>query len=366
MMSSEQNEDQKGVVATEPDLTIGAPLLSSVVWQSKTSASMDAELDSDADLEVLSETESQSTSPPGNFMEGSECAIQTLYEGPPKCECCKNWVEEYPDDLRMAIEEQQQMKNKALIVRMRKNHGEGKSLVLDSIVIQSASLKRTLGEVFEGYQGITASLMKLVFRSPFHPFYYRWKALKQVLQCQNGEDPEAAAYTQLLHDVLHSELRDVMTEIDDLTSHRVITYPLLWALFEPGVRVLTLKNGHPTRFFIVDDCAYNHEKGYFGIKVKFVDWDRHRFGYDRTMLVICGYSGTMAVDELNVLPVSFYLSGQETEKNAIARGRQFVQLRGYHYVAYNGAFRHKVKEDGVVRQVCRGNIARAIHAVVNC
>jgi hypothetical protein len=88
--------------------------------------------------------------------EGSECATQTLYEGPPKCNCCKNWVEEYPDDLRMQVEEQAD---------------DGKALVLDSVVVQSLSLKKTLGEVFEGYKGITASLKKLVFQVSFPPVF---------------------------------------------------------------------------------------------------------------------------------------------------------------------------------------------------
>lgn len=37
---------------------------------------------------------------------GTECSIMRLYEGPPKCKCCINWVEEYPDNLRASIEEE--------------------------------------------------------------------------------------------------------------------------------------------------------------------------------------------------------------------------------------------------------------------
>lgn len=340
-------------MASEPLLIAGAPSLSSVVRDLEPIEKIDAHTDFDSDSESISQRGAKvpNASHQDKVVEGSKCAIQTLYEGPPKCDCCKNWVEEYPDDLRMAIEEQQQTKQKALVVRMRKNHGDGKPLVLDSIVVQSTSLKKTLGEVFEGYQGITASLKKLVFRSPFHPFYYRWELFEQIMQRQKLEDPDAAVYTQLLHDVLNSELRDVMTEIDDHISNGVITYPLLWALFEPGIRILTLKDGEPDRFFIVDSCNYNHEKGYFGIVVKFVDWDGHRFGYNRTAVAICQYSGTRAVNELNVIPASFHLSRQQTEANAIARGRRFVELRGYHYVAYSGTFTYEVGPDEVERQV---------------
>lgn len=106
---------------------------------------------------------------------------------------------------------------------MRKKHGEGRSLELDSIVVQSQSLKQTLGDVFDGYQGITPSLKKLVFRSPFRPFYHRWALLDSIFQRQKLQNLEAASYTKLLYDVLHGELRDNMAEIDDLVAHGVIT-----------------------------------------------------------------------------------------------------------------------------------------------
>src|SRR5690242_10951676 len=90
-------------------------------------------------------------------IEGSQCAIQTLYQAKERCKCCKNWVAEYPDDLRVAIENQHETKQKALVVRMCKRHGaaSGKPLALHSIVVQSPSLKKTLAQLFEGYKGIT-------------------------------------------------------------------------------------------------------------------------------------------------------------------------------------------------------------------
>ncbi|TLS21445.1 uncharacterized protein PpBr36_10317 [Pyricularia pennisetigena] len=36
---------------------------------------------------------------------GFRCSVQTFYEGPPRCSCCKNWVEDYADDLRETIKE---------------------------------------------------------------------------------------------------------------------------------------------------------------------------------------------------------------------------------------------------------------------
>lgn len=171
-------------------------------------------------------------------LEGSECAIQTLYEGPPKCPCCKNWVDGYPDDLRMGIEQRPQTKQKALIVRIGKNHGDGSPLALHSIVAQSQSLRNTLCEVFEGYDGIIPSLNKVVFQSPFRPFFHRWARFCRILEKQKTENRAAPEYTQLLFDVLASHLGETMAEVEDMVRHNVITYPLLWALFEPGTCVV--------------------------------------------------------------------------------------------------------------------------------
>lgn len=37
---------------------------------------------------------------PKQIKYGVEDAVKVLYEGPQKCSCCINWVEEYPDNLR--------------------------------------------------------------------------------------------------------------------------------------------------------------------------------------------------------------------------------------------------------------------------
>ncbi|KAI0525365.1 hypothetical protein F5B22DRAFT_589595 [Xylaria bambusicola] len=276
-----------------------------------------------------------------------ECEVKVLYEGPPKCPCCKNWVEEYPDDLRIALEEQPDVKLKALVVRMRKNHGDGKPLVLDSVVIQSPSLKETLGEVFQGYSGITASLKKVVFKSPFRPFYSRWQRFGQVLERQKKEDPASAAVSQLLYDVLYAELHDTMTEIRDLIEHRVITYPLLWALFEPGKLVVQDCQGEK-RFYIFESCSYK-EEGCMILAAKFVDWDSHHFGYATQFLEIRGFNGTRNITELELFPAQFLLSREEIEAVAIRRGAKFQALREFHYMAHSGYVEHKLgkrKVDG--------------------
>ncbi|KAJ5719810.1 hypothetical protein N7493_007388 [Penicillium malachiteum] len=289
--------------------------------------------------------DSQIPNPPEAPLEGSECAVQILYEGPPKCRCCKNWVEEYPDDLRQQVEDQAEIKQKAFVKRMRKNHEEGKPLVLDSIVVQSTSLKETLCEVFAGYKGITASLKNVVFRSPFHAFYHRWKLFTEIVARQKREGSADAAYTVLLYDDLKNELGDIMSEIHDHIQHGVITYRLLWALFEPGTLIVAPKDGHE-RFFVVQDSVYNPEDGYFGIRGNYVNWDGERFGFAQENIMIREYGGTQDFTSLSVYPAKYHPFEGEARATAIERGKRFRDLRAFQYKKYSGLiwFNHDGKE----------------------
>jgi hypothetical protein len=135
------------------------------------------------------ESMSHETSPQLPF--GMKASAKILYEGPPKCACCKNWVEEYPDDLKSNIEVTKESQQHAVLVRYRKCHSTSskKSLEVDSIVIQSPLLKTVLGRVFNDYPGVTPALEFLTFASPFQPFLYCWEAFQDEVA---GETHEAS------------------------------------------------------------------------------------------------------------------------------------------------------------------------------
>ncbi|RAK80011.1 uncharacterized protein BO72DRAFT_484257 [Aspergillus fijiensis CBS 313.89] len=152
-------------------------------------------------------------------IEDTECAIQILYEGEPRCICCRNWVETAPAHLRPVPEADSEgiINRTALVVRMSKNHNDDavvRPLTLHSIVVQSRALQQTLTEVFAGYQGITTAAMqqqqhqpKLVFRAPLHAFIYRWDAFTAILERQRHDDPVAAGFAHLLYEILDSAPR---------------------------------------------------------------------------------------------------------------------------------------------------------------
>jgi hypothetical protein len=67
---------------------------------------------------------------------------------------------------------------------------------LHSIVIQSSFIKKALGPVFEGYQGITTALARLEFEAPFRPFFHRWQKLCDARDSE--KDPKTKQHLDLL------------------------------------------------------------------------------------------------------------------------------------------------------------------------
>jgi hypothetical protein len=262
--------------------------------------------------------------------------VQTLYEGPAKCRCCTNWVDVYPDDLKSSIEQEAVSKTKALVIRLGKNHSEGKPLALDSIVVQNQQIKELLSQVFHGYRGITAKLKKLVLRAPFRPFFYRWTLFKRLVEEQKATNHDASPFSQLLYDILYCELRETMDEIEDLCRNGVVTYELLWGVFHPGTRLYSSIHGQD-RFFLLESSSYQEGQcPCFGITAKYVDWDGESFGFATETLNIQPFDGTMKINELSIYPAAYHKSETEVAGALKLRGEAFYGLRGMQYKAYAG------------------------------
>jgi hypothetical protein len=296
---------------------------------------------------------SNQDAPAGPAEEGEHCKVKTLYEGPQKCSCCINWVEEYPDDVKTSAEEERDTKLYAIIVRMRKDHEGGKPLDLHSIVIQSSHLKNLLGEVFEGYQGITTSLKKLVFMSPFHGFYYRlalvsvwysilakcflfrWDRFNELVEQQ--KDTECLEHARLLQTTLNLELKDRLITAKDLLSQGVTTFEYLWTLFEPGDLIYAFVEDSD-RIYLLGSMEYTSSFGQkkFSLNLQFIDWNGYMFGFSSTQVEINTFTGTKPITSLTHYPLKYHENLEGITSKLRERGRKFQDLRGCHYKYYNG------------------------------
>lgn len=263
---------------------------------------------------------------------GMMCDVKNLWEGKPNCSCCTNWIEEYPDDVKPNPEETEAVQRYALIVRNKKNHGSsGKAMFVHTIVVQSPLLKPLLEEVFEGYDGITATLKKVTFSKPFAPFFYRWSRFKKIVE--SVEDEATRAHAGLLYDILSKELDETINDYHDLLSHGVITFRYLWALFKPGDLLLCEHKGEE---MIMKLQSSSYESGGLGLFCKYVDWNGHSFGYATQPINIQSFDGTKSITDLDAYPIQFNSEAGSIESRLAARGKRFEELQGYHYKMYKG------------------------------
>ncbi|KAK8024468.1 P-loop containing nucleoside triphosphate hydrolase protein [Apiospora rasikravindrae] len=261
---------------------------------------------------------------------GNVCGTKLLYEGPPKCECCINWVEQYPDDLRESAEEKEDTKEKAVVARMKKNHEEGKPLVLDSIVVQNEDLKAFLVDLFQGYRGITPKLKKLVLKAPFHPFFYRWDQFEDLRSRTYEKHSTTRPYATLLYELLRPEIQPLIDEVADLVVNQVITFKLLWALFEPSQRLY--ENHHSQdRMYVHQSSAYIEDQCgvFFVVTAKFVDWDGNKFGYRTTKVRMPQFAGTKPIRDLDIYPFHLHPSAAQITKTLLTEARSSENCAQY-------------------------------------
>lgn len=241
-------------------------------------------------------------------------------------------------DLKESIEEQSESKRHAILVRMKKNHGEGKPLVLDSIVVQNSHLKTLLGDVFRDYAGITTNLKKLVFRPPFHEFFYAWDHFSNL--CKTQSDIVVKNYARLLRKVLSTELGETISVSADLARNGVITYEYLWSIFKPGIEVYSLQDGHERIYKLMStgNSMTFDGKRYFSLAVQYVDFNGNIFGWANKNLWIFEFSGTKTVTNLDVFPAALHPQVEDLRQKLSIRGKKFeeVQQDPYYYAGYQG------------------------------
>jgi hypothetical protein len=268
---------------------------------------------------------------------GTECGIKTLYEGPEKCKCCINWVEELPEELQDSVEERDDVKTKAIIARMKKNHGEGKKIELDSIVVQNADIREFLCELFHDHQGITPELKKLVLRAPFHAFFFKWEEFKSLKERTAVDKPQAAPYVALLYDLLRPEIEPVFEEVNDMMKNGVITYDLLWAIFRPSEEVYTTMLDED-RLCLLKSCEHTEidDKPYFTMSMQYIDWDGYKFGYREQRTKIGPFTGTKSIQDLSVFPFHLHPAADMVRAKLLDRGRKFREYCVVQHQSYTG------------------------------
>lgn len=260
--------------------------------------------------------------------------VKNLYQSKPDNSGQFSWVDKYPDNLEEATENAESARY-ALLIRNKKCYNGRKSLQIDSIVVQSPLLKKSLGRVLANYHGITTSLERLTFNAPFQPFVHRWTNLVQLLDDES--DPEAKAHLDLFHRTLQTELKDDLKARADFILNGVITYKAIWMIFEPGSSVFSSKDNENRAARLVDESYIKTRRGEaYNLICEIVGWDGEDFGIGSTNFLIYEFKGTVKITNLPAYPLEYHPDLAKVKDELVQRGTAFANLSGYHYKNYQG------------------------------
>ncbi|KAJ5564920.1 hypothetical protein N7513_001162 [Penicillium frequentans] len=263
---------------------------------------------------------------------GSICDVHKLYQTKPDESGNTSWTKDYPESL-VAPAEDEESAQYALIVRNAKCYDGRKSLSIHSVIVQSEPLKKFLGKVLEDYPGVTTTLERLEFHSPFKPMVHRWE---QFIQFREEEDdPATKKHVDLLYKVLEEELRDVIARKKDMIRNGVITHTLIWTIFEPGNEIITISGGRTRAFKFHDDAIDCRTKAWI-ITGQYVDFDGEEFGYREEDFKIFPFIGTAPITSLAVSPLKYHDDKDSIRESLITRGKLWESHKGYKYKAYEG------------------------------
>ncbi|KAH7025491.1 P-loop containing nucleoside triphosphate hydrolase protein [Macrophomina phaseolina] len=262
---------------------------------------------------------------------GTICEAKSLFERESEDGYSSKWVEEYPEDATEPLEESSAIKAYAILLRYKKGKGERKKAVeLDSVVVQSPLLKEFLKRFFSESREVSEAGRTLVFDAPFKEVWFRWEELgKEVRACEEG----VREHLSLFYNTLNEEIRDLKRTLADLGPGRII-FELLWTLFPPGAIVYSKIAGHDRILRVKTTKSYAPLS--FDLSCRFIDWDGDSFGLAKETIEIPYFRNAKSVQDLKAYPVEHHRSHKQLEEVLVERGKKFISLGGYHFMAYRG------------------------------
>ena len=276
------------------------------------------------------EEDAVDTTPPGML---GEC--KPLYQIHDK-NGQSQWVVDEPNDILEPAEGKATQKF-AFLIRKVKSDDSRKKYDISSIIVQSPLLKELLGIALRDYPGVTTSLQRLVFSSPFAPFVHRWPQLVKLLDPAVTPDETARQHLQLFHDTLYEELKLPISAKLDLVKNGVITFEHLWTILEPGLLIFGFEDGKERIWELTNSRLTSIE----GVPCQYlnvwsVDQDADKFGRSNSAFPIFEFGGTARITSLRAFPLDFHPKKQQVMKRLEERGRLFESLAGYHFMHYIG------------------------------
>ncbi|KXH34786.1 hypothetical protein CSAL01_00367 [Colletotrichum salicis] len=263
--------------------------------------------------------------------------IQDLYEGPKKCQCCINWMDECPHgvDLTEVDKDDDEDSGSPLVIRRRVNTGRtGTIISIHSIEIRHTATRKVLIDVFQPYDNIVHRVKYLTFLAPFHQFFWRWEPFEKAVA--EEKDDTVKKILAILRGLVKRELAGAFAVNKELVSHGVITFNYLWVLFAPGELIYSADDSHD-RFYVLRSCSSRDIATELSLSYIAWGYPAMQFGTVHEDISIENFLGSRPIDSLPAFPAKYLRDFSGMQAKLVERGRRYANLAGTHYKAYHPA-----------------------------
>lgn len=275
----------------------------------------------------------------------SQHEVYELYSaGKTTCQCCITWTDHNPfsdrDKDENSADAKKRREDSHAIVRRREAHGGESELKTHSIQINSAPIKALLGNIFADDLSIDASAPKLTFKPPFASLVHRWDQVLSAVEEEVNEKSQSSL--SILSDILGPEIQESLDALKHLDKTGCIPYDQVVLAFIPGEVILhTSKSGEIEAGILrnvdIEKSIFDPENTQCIFTADTIDWDGERFGYRNVSWALNKYPDGRRLADLSVFPLRAHPRRYEIERELIDRGKRFEELRGMHFMSYNGS-----------------------------
>ncbi|KAL7953250.1 P-loop containing nucleoside triphosphate hydrolase protein [Trichoderma compactum] len=213
----------------------------------------------------------------------------------------------------------------------------GTSWITESFTINSPFMRKILLEVLENYQDLDLECENWTFRSPYIPLVHRWQRLQDF--CQSTPNPALSQAGQQLIEFLVRIVGPSVNSLEQIRLTGKVQFDFLWQIFPPGELVMTKMYGQDAICRVLKHHKVEETyscPAYWVIDMEYVDWNGDKCGFTTMKTKIGGYDGYRRAHLLPTWPISFDSDPDAIKAKMIARGRQFGELRTYHFMQYEG------------------------------
>jgi Domain of unknown function (DUF7025) len=163
--------------------------------------------------------------------------------------------------------------------------------------------------------------------------FHAWDGLRarqKTLEVNTAQNESLINDINAVSDFIGEHFGDSIGNLNSLSKHGEITYPLVWALFPPNSLVFTVSNTlqQPQVFIFMEGSYEETSQGekYYSITGRIINHDGINFGYGEIDLKISEFVGARKLQSLAVFPLSAHPDEAMIREQLIERGRRFTQV----------------------------------------